>query len=195
MAGYEAIAALGETVVRLLNDARTSSTDAFIRSVTCDFFRKPIPGSRPLLTLHLYRVAHATRARQPDRVVGGSVSRPVHTVDLHYLLIPWASTPKDAHVVLGWAMQTLAQSYQLPAALLNRHRAAAVFFEDETVEFVPDVVSLQDLTNIWEINKPDVQVSVAYVARAVTLHATLAPGGGPVQSREFGMVTDVEGGP
>ena len=59
MAGYEAIAALGETVVRLLNDARTSSTDAFIRSVTCDFFRKPIPGSRPLLTLHLYRVALA----------------------------------------------------------------------------------------------------------------------------------------
>jgi hypothetical protein len=188
LAGYEAIAAVGETVVRLLSDARVTG-DGFIRSATCELFRKPVPGARPLLTLYLYRVVHAARARQPDRVVGAVVSRPVHTIDLHYLLIPWAALPRDAHVLLGWAMATIAQSPQLPAALLNRHRATPVFFEDESVEFVPDAVSLQDLTNIWEVNKPEIQVSAAYVARSVTLHATQGGDGGPVQSRVFDAET------
>lgn len=185
VARYEAIAAVGETVVRLLNDARLTSPDPFVSTVTCALFGKPLPAERPLLTLYLYRVVHAPRARQPDRVVGGAVSRPVHSVDLHYLLTPWAARARDVHVLLGWAMQTLARTPQLSASLLNRHQTTPVFFDDEAVELVPDVVSLQDLTNIWEVNKPDIQVSAPYVARAVTLHATEGPGAGHVQTRAF----------
>lgn len=186
MARYAAISAIGGAVIDLLKHERLGEKRVEIQDAQIELFRKPIPPARPLLALHLYRIAHTTRMRQPDRVVPqeGKIARPVHTVDLHYLLMVWAADPNGAQLVLGWAMKTLAENaYRLTATQLNN--GAEVFFDDETIDFVPDNISLQDLTNIWEINKPDIQLSAAYVARAVTLHALQEPGGpGAVQSRE-----------
>jgi hypothetical protein len=192
VARYEAIAAVGETIVKLLIQEKALVGDDFINKAHIDAFSKPVPTARPFLALHLYRMAHTTRVRQPDRVEGSKVARPVHTVDLHYLFMVWATNPKAAQVLLGWAMQTLAQrAYRLTAAQLNREMPD-VFFADETVEFVPDTVSLQDLTNIWEIVKPDIQLSAAYVARSVTLHALEEPGPKVVQAREPNYHPDPE---
>lgn len=184
VAGYQAIAAIGDTIIKVIHDAKDVSGDPFIVGASVELFRRPLPQARPLLALHLYRIAHAARARQPDRTVGQGVARPVHTVDLHYLITAWANHPKEAHVLLGWALQALALTPQLPAALLGRE-FAGVFFDDETVELVPDTVSLQDLTNIWEVSKPEIPPSAAYVARGITLHATQPVGAGPVQARIF----------
>lgn len=184
MAGYQAIAAVGDAILRVLHDAKDASGDPFIVSASVELFRRPLPQARPLLALHLYRITHAARSRQPDRVAGQGVARPVHTLDLHFLIMAWTTQPKESQVLLGWAIQTLALTPQLPAALLNREFAGA-FFDDETVEVVPDAVSLQDLTNIFEVSKPDIPPSAAYVARGVTLHATQHASPGPVQARIF----------
>ncbi len=185
MASYEGIAAVGETVLQLLRDAKEASADAIVHTATCEFFIRPVPTPRPLITLHLHRVIPLARSLQPDRPGGsGTVLRPVVTVELHYLLAPWAATTRDQHVLLGWAMQTLAGACHLPAALLNRHREAPVFFEDESVELVPETLPIQDVGSIWEVNKPDIQIAAAYMARAVTLHAARpASDGAPVQTR------------
>lgn len=194
MARYDAIAAVGETIVKLLiqEKAALAADDEFISKAHIDAFSKPVPTARPFLGLHLYRVAHTTRIRQPDRVDGDRVARPVHTVDLHYLFMVWASNPKGAQVLLGWAMQTLARrAYRLTTAQLNRE-TPGVFYPGETVEFVPDSVSLQDLTNVWEIVKPDIQLSAAYVARSVTLHALEDADPQVVQAREPNFDPDPE---
>lgn len=187
MASYQGIVAVGETLLQLLKEARSASSDPVVSSVSCEFFVRPVPTARPLLTLHLHRVTPGVRGPQPDRPgPSGTVLRPVANVELHYLLASWAATANDQHVLLGWAVQTLATSYQLPAALLNRHRSTPVFFEDESVEIVPDTLAIQDLGSIWEVSKPDIQVAAAYRARSVTLHAPFpAAVGGPVQTRRF----------
>lgn len=75
-----------------------------------------MPTARPLLTLHLHRVTPGVRGPPPDRPgPPGTVLRPVANVELHYLLAAWAATASDQHVLLGWAVQTLATSYQLVA--------------------------------------------------------------------------------
>ncbi len=71
-------------------------------------------------------------------------------------------------------MRVIDDSATLPASLLNHYGPEPdTFWPDETVTLVNEPISLQDIYNIWEINKQNVQVSVAYVARVVFIDSTV----------------------
>ena len=113
-----------------------------------------------------------------------------------YLLIctiyspPGRKTPEKQQRLLGWCLRELGDTPILPAGLLNHYGPEPdTFHPDETVEFVFEPLSLQDMASLWEPLKPHLQVSATYVARMVTIESTLqVTDAGVVQTREFDFV-------
>jgi hypothetical protein len=141
------------------------------------------------ISVYLYRALVSTTKRNLPARIGADGKRrhPALPVDLHYMVTPWAQTAERQHLLLGWTMRTMEDSMILPPAWLNQ-QIADVFGPDEAVELVPEPLALQDLVNIWEIAKANIQVSVGYCARVVPIDSNkseiVAP---PVQTREFDM--------
>lgn len=175
MASHHAIGAITRTLVGLLRDARSTLkitdnvNDVQVEAYQAKDFAKPMTQG---VSLYLYRVLVSTSRRNlPARLApDGRRYRPSLPLDLHYMLTPWGSTADMQHQILGWAMRTVEDTPTLSSAYLNSFDPEhEPFGADETVDMVFDPVSLQDLSYIWEVNKPVLQVSVTYVARVVPI--------------------------
>jgi hypothetical protein len=189
MASYHAIAAVGQAILGLLDDAcpRDEFPAAqFALFQAADFQN---PQLKEGISLYLYRViVNGTQRNRPARVgPDGRRYRPSLPLDLHYLLTPWAGTAVRQQRMLGWCMRLLEDMAILPAGLLNHPGPEPdTFLASETVELVCEPISLQDMANIWEAFKNSLQLSAAYVARLVLIDSTLELGEGPpVQTRVF----------
>jgi hypothetical protein len=142
------------------------------------------------VSIYLHRIAFNTTRRNlpPRQTVDGRRYRPPTPVDLHFLITAWGRTAEEQQSLLGWAVRALEDTPVLPAGLLNRFAGdwGEVFQENETVELVGDVLSLQDLFNIWEIAKHNHQASVSYIARMIELDSEIELSeAGLVQTRSF----------
>ena len=170
MATYQAIATVGEAILGMMKAARPSEfeTAQFSLYQPSDFQNPMTEG----LSLYLYHVSlNTTRRNLPPRVqADGRRFRPSLPVDLHYLLIPWAQTSAKQQWLLGWAMRALEDMPILSATLLNHYGSVEkVFHPDETVEIVNEPLLLQEVVNIWDAFKPNLQVSASYIARMVLI--------------------------
>jgi hypothetical protein len=176
MATHAAIAAVGQALLGLLEQAcpRPEFDGARFELYQARHFKEPMDEG---ISLYLFRVVPSTVRRQlPGRVdAQGRRARQPLPLDLHYLLTPWARSAVRQHRLLGWALRTLEDTPTLPAGLLNHHAAPETdtFLPDETVTLVHEPLALQDLLNIWEVGKPNLQISATYVARLVALESTL----------------------
>ncbi len=187
MATYEAIAATGEGLLRLLKDACPADEfpDALFQLYQAVDFQKPMTEG---VSLFLYRITvNTSRRNLPPRTdPDGTRYRPPLPLDLHYLLGVWGKTPEKQQRLLGWCIRTLEDVPILPAGLLNQLEPAPPFFPHETVEVICDPLSLTDLFQIWDILKPNVPLSMTYVARFVPIVSKVAMHEyGPVQTREL----------
>jgi hypothetical protein len=191
VASFRAIAAVSRAMLRLLEDAcpRAEFPDAqYELQQTNDAQKAVIPEG---ITLCLYRVTVNAACRNlPPRTdpEGRRFKAPI-PLDLHYALCAWGRSVDVQQRLFGRAIRTLEDTPILPAALLNQHGPEASTFRlTETVELVCDPVSLQDLNTLWEIQKPNVPLTVTYAARMVFIDSdvvlTDAP---PVQVRAFDL--------
>ena len=195
MAGYAAIAATTNAVVRLLETAATTADWRDGSSpLTVDFAPASVdvlqnPPQGPKVTLYLYRVTLSSVRRHigPRVAPDGTRYKPSIPLDLFYLLTAWASDPLLQQQLLGWCVSVLEETPVLPAALLNGYRGGEeIFHVDETVELVWQPLPLVDLSQIWEIAKTSQQPSASYIARMVQLDSTVPLDEYPlVQTREF----------
>jgi hypothetical protein len=173
MASYRAISAISKALVGLLKESASPVSDfsnsQFILYQASNF-QTPITEG---ISVYLYRTCISTiRRNYPAKVApDGRKKRPPLPVDLFYLVTPWAQTPDMEHLLLGWTMRTLEDHAVLPSTLLNQY-TPETFGLDETVEIVGEQLSIQDHTNLWEVARHHVQVSVAYVARVVPIEST-----------------------
>jgi hypothetical protein len=190
MATYHAIAAIGQAILGLLEQARPASEfdGAQFELYQASNFHAPMDEG---VSLFLYNAAVSVARRNlPAKVLpDGRKLRPPLPLDLYFLLTPWAKTAELQHRLLGWAMRVIDDSPTLPASLLNHYGPEPDTFRvDETVTVVNEPISLQDIYNIWEINKQNMQVSVGYIARVVPIESTVIEvEGPPVQTRVFGV--------
>ena len=197
MATYQAISVTSQAILGLLSDAcpRAEFPNARFELYEANDFTSPMDEG---LSFYLYRVAtNMTRRNLPSRKsTDGRRYRLPLPVDLSYILTPWAKTAAQQHRLLGWAMRTLEDTPIIPAGYLNHYSAPVdTFHPDETVELVPEPLSLQDINNIWNGFKPNMYPSVAYVARLVVIESSVPlTEAGPVQTREFDMAKAVSQG-
>jgi len=192
LATYHAIAAIGQAILGLLEQARPGSefAGAQFELYQATNFHTPMDEG---VSLFLYNASVSTARRHlPPRVLrDGRTIRNTLPLDLYYLLTTWAKTAEKQHNLLAWAMRTIEDTPTLAASLLNHYGPEpGTFWPDETVTLVNEPITLQDIYNIWEINKQNMQVSVAYVARVVPIDSMIVDAeGARVQNRVF----DAEG--
>jgi len=170
MARAYAIAAVGKAILSLLDAAAPADFRGgqFELQQSKDL-QSPIAEG---IGLYLHRVTPANNIRNlPPRVgLDGRRYRPSLPVDLHYLLIAWASNAVKQQRLLGWAMRVLEDTPVLHASLLNQTGPEPdIFGENESVDLLLETISILDMGAIWDAAKHNVQPSAAYVVRMVPL--------------------------
>lgn len=190
MATYNAIASVTHAVLSLMRDA--CPRDVFPEA---QFEPLQMNGQPPSFgegaTLLLYRVAlNGRRTVQYPPRPDGRRPRPAIALDLFYLLSVWAKTIEQQQRLLGWCIRELADHAALPSGVLNQHHlgAADTFNSTEDMEVTCEPLSLQDLSVLWDVLKPNVPLSVGYVVHMVPIESLdLVATGAPVQTRTFDM--------
>ncbi len=176
MATYHAIAATGETMLKVLEQARPSPDFDSLRFELYQpsNFQSPLAEG---ISLYLYRVApNVQRRHQSPRIdpVSGKRYRPSLGLDLSFLLTAGGKNATRQQDILAWAMRTLEDTPILPMGILNTYSTQRdTFGVNEAIELVLDSLSLQDLVSIWEIAKDKQQPSVGYTARMVLIDSVI----------------------
>ncbi|HEX5749552.1 MAG TPA: DUF4255 domain-containing protein [Archangium sp.] len=176
MATYAAIPAIGQALLGLLKQScpKPEFANASFELYQANNFKKPMEEG---ISLFLYRVTPSTARRNlPGRVdaKGRRFRRPL-ALDLHYLLTPWARTAAQQHKLLGWALRFLEDNSSIPANVLNHFglQGTDPFLPDESVTLVFDPLGIQDFLNVWEVGKPNLQVSATYLVRLIAIDSTV----------------------
>ncbi|MBU8896464.1 DUF4255 domain-containing protein [Corallococcus sp. M34] len=191
MATYAAIASVGQAILALLEQScpKPEFEGAKFELYQAGDFKTPMDEG---ISLFLYRVAPSTVRRNlsgREDALGRRARRPL-PLDLCYLLTPWAKSAAKQHRLLAWSMRTLEDTPTLTAGFLNHHGRPEpdTFLPDETVTLVQDTLSIQDMLNVWEVGKPNIQVSATYIARMVLIESAISDTQGPpAQTRAFGL--------
>jgi len=189
VANFNAIAAASEAIRRYLKEApRPDFPQLDVDLYQMTDFQKAVPaGGR--ISLLLYRVAANTSRRNLPPTLGEDGRtryRPPVPLDLFFLVSAWALNAEFQQRLLGWCVRTIEDAPIMPASVLNRLQTKAVFRQSETVELVGEALTLQDLNVLWDVLKPNVPLSVTYVARFVTIESEIPLVEGPlVQTRAF----------
>ena len=212
MASFDAISVVGNTLRGVLSNSQPNRfTGAEFKLLrTQDFQGAPINFG---VSIYLHRVAFNTNRRNlPPRVdvTSGKRFRPSTPVDLHFLVTAWGRTAEEQMDILGWAIRTLQDTTELPAGLLNRfsgdpsdrfpseqpeQRRVDVFSDSEAVELVGEILTAQELVNIWGYTLNNTQPSVSYIARQVLIDSEIEmPDALLVQTRGFDYAKPISNG-
>ncbi|MEP6924965.1 MAG: DUF4255 domain-containing protein [Pyrinomonadaceae bacterium] len=190
MAGSQAIAATGQAILGLLADAcpKPEFATARFELYQSSNFQNPMDEG---ISLFLYRIeVNAGLRNVPTNLAfNGERRRPPLPLDLSYVLTAWAKNTVKQQRLLGWAMRMLEDVSVLSAGLLNQYSPERnIFRAHETVELIFQTLSLQDLSNLWNIIKANPPTSVTYIARVVGIESEIsATEAAPVQTREFDL--------
>lgn len=190
MASFHAAAAIGETLIKVLDEAAPRSERLF--ADTSFVFAKDLKAPPPQgVTLYFYRVAtSACRQNFPVREnPDGSRRRHPLVLDLYYLLTGWSR--EDARrqaALLLWAMRVLEDLNSLPGAVINQRYGtdAPPFRVSEAVQIAFESLTVQDQYNIWDAARHNLQPSIGVIARAVPIETEMTEAVyPPAQTREL----------
>ncbi len=188
MASPNAIAATGQAIVGLIaaGISRDEFASARFELYQASDFQNPMTEG---ISLYLYRITPAGEIRNyPPRVSpDGKRYRPLLPINLHYILSAWAREALKQQRLLGQAMRILEHTPVIPAGILNQGGPEGdTFRPNETVDLVMESLSVYDMGAIWDVAKPNVQPSVAYVARMIGLESQVElVEAADVQARQF----------
>ena len=189
MASYRALWSTCEAVMRLLRQqwrpARfNGQAGDFQVYQTADFDTKPIGTG---VSLYVYRVMFsATQRTSPPRPRDdGLINRRQLSVEVHFLLTPWAGSASLELEILGWLMRTLEDHPILSAGQLNLP-IDQVFSPDEFVELVACPLTNEEVMRIWDVIPGDYRLSSPYLARTIRIESEITTAeGSPVLTREL----------
>lgn len=175
MAGPYAVAAVGKAILSVLTAAvpKPEFLGAVFELAQSTNLQKPMEEG---ISLYLHRITPANNLRNlPPRVaLDGRRYRPSMPLELHYLLIAWARDAFKQQRLLGWAMRVLEDTPLLHASLLNQSGPESdTFGENECVDVLMEIISINDLGTIWDTARPQMQPCATYVVRGVAIESRL----------------------
>src|SRR5262249_45588307 len=139
---------------------------------------------RPQISIFLYQLAvNAPMRNGPRRVLpDGRTTRPLLPLELHYLITPWATDPRDEARIVGRVLQNLYDHAEVgPAALQG-----ASWSDDDSVQLVLETLSLEEHFRIWDTTDLSYRLSLTYMARVIGIEPTLALAQPPVVEARIG---------
>ncbi|WP_285711007.1 DUF4255 domain-containing protein [Erythrobacter oryzae] len=138
------------------------------------------------IAILLWRVTVNTQRRGlPPRVdADGRTFRPSLPLDLHIMMLPYATNAERQHRILGWMMRAMADAGAINAGQLNHYLSETdVFPAIESVEPVCDPLATADYITMWSrIEKAPLGIN--YLVRMVLIDSEMSlDTGAPVVER------------
>ena len=186
MANLSAISAVCGGIAQQLGLAHQLSP---IKDTSCVF---SVVGSKDLKDLatrnttcaiFLYRISHNEHTRNAVRP---AASRPL-AVNLHLMFSMWADSPLKEQTILAWVMRELYDHPILDRSVLG---AGGEFTDGELVQLIPEELTLDDMSKLWQLLVPPYRLSAFYVARNVQI-GTRFEADTPVVATRFGLTDEV----
>lgn len=179
MAGYQAVAAVGRSLERLLSakfaedseladalEVASPPTAVLARTEDFDPAGQGSVITPPTVSLFLYRVDFNKTMRAAWSAVGQRVGRSQLPLDLHFLLTPWAGNAVHEQLMLGRAMQVLETLPVLSGALLH---PSGDWAAGEAIQVVMEELSTEAVMRTFDSLPVDYRLSVPYLARVVRI--------------------------
>ncbi|WP_085314788.1 Pvc16 family protein [Derxia lacustris] len=197
MARYDAIRAIGESVLEMMRDACPVAELQFPAPPKFELasFNTLVDAQTPPpegFYLCLWRVGIGGMPRNlpPRRTRDGLVFRPSLPVDLYFLLLPVARSADRQAQMLGWVLGFMHDLPALTGETINRYTKGgpAVFAAEESVELIADPLSIADYLALWDRVKSGFQAGMTYVARMVLIDSDRPEAQGAlVTERQLGL--------
>jgi hypothetical protein len=192
MAGLDAVHQVGESIAALLRARRNLlSASGGLGPVPASLDISQIgtgrlgasPAPTAGLTLTCWRIVHSDHApaRPEARLRADKASA---SLELGFLVVPWASDAREEHGVLAWAMLELSRYAVLDRSLLT---GANVWEREETIQIVPENASADDLFRIWAALQLRYRLSATFRARVVRVRYGVEDPGPPVVASRFDL--------
>lgn len=168
-----------------------------VTGLTCKFLPlgmsefKKLDGQDSTVSILLYRVSlnEHMRNRPPATLPAG---KPVPvTVNLHMLVTIWADSALKEQSLIAWALREL---HMRPVMDKSVFADIGGFGTVDLVTMIPEELSLDDLSKLWQVLVPPLRPSLGYVARNVMIDIEATPDAEPVVATRFHLDSDVEGG-
>lgn len=135
-----------------------------------------------VLTLYLYRITMNEHFRGARRPVDAAHENVPLSIDLHYLVTPWAKGAFNEHTILAWTMRQLQQHPVLDQSSLSPE---AAWRPGEYIQVIPAELSTEDIMRVWDALEPAYRLSVSYIARVLRIDTDAEPDALPVAATRF----------
>lgn len=182
MAGYQALAAAGLSIVALLNRRFHAvpgavSLVAFLASTNELKTMKTNSGQlvhQPAISVYCYRVSVDRETRSGWSAVGSIDGIPRLPLRMHFLIAAWAPNVEDELRYLGLAAQTLESESILTGPLLE---PSGEWAAGDAVQIVCDDLALDSMSEAFQALSTDYRLSLPYVARVICIDGRLESDG------------------
>jgi hypothetical protein len=187
MAGYQALAAAGLSIVALLNrrfdedaDASAATLDAFLASANELKTMKTNTGQlihQPAVSVYCYRISVDRETRPGWSAVGSVDGIPRIPLRMHFLIAAWASNVTDELRWLGLAARVIESEGILTGPLLD---PIGSWQAGDAIQVVTDDLALDSMSEAFQALSTDFRLTLPYIARVICIDGLREPTVEPV---------------
>lgn len=194
MADYQAVFAVGDSIAKLLTNAYDPTVVgfqcAFKLVSSAEIANEETSNSNldKTVSIFLHRMTTNENFRYVTRLQDQPNEQPVLYLDLHYLVSYWDASAEGAEAeqkILVWTMQQLQSNPILDTSILSLSSSSPGWTSTDSVQIIPEDLSLSDILDIWDGLGPKYRLTVGYVARIVRVDRTLTGSQVPVVATRF----------
>lgn len=176
MAGYKALAAVGLSIVALLNRRFTEEfgsarTPKAVLAGTADFDRvnrRPGKGiNYPAVSIFCYRLSVDRETRPGLSAVASVDGIPRLPLRMHLLISAWDDDVQFELEYLGLVARTLESDSILTGPMLN---SSGDWQPGDAIQVVPDDLALDSMSEAFQALTTDYRLCLPYLARVIRIH-------------------------
>lgn len=182
MAGYQALAAAGLSIVALLNrrfdedaDASAATLDAFLASANELKTMKTNTGQlihQPAVSVFCYRISVDRETRPGWSAVASVDGIPRIPLRMHFLVAAWASNVTDELRWLGLAARVIESEGILTGPLLD---PIGSWQPGDAIQVVSDDLALDSMSEAFQALSTDFRLTLPYIARVICIDGHKEP--------------------
>lgn len=186
MAGYRALAAVGRSLVNLLNrrfaeEIPVGPRPRAVLAGTADFDQvnsNPMPVIQmPGLSVYCYRISVDRETRPGWSAVASRTGVPCIPLRMHLMISAWDTVVESELEWLGLAAKVIESEAILTGPLLH---PSGDWGPDDAIQVVPDELALDSMSEAFQALTTDYRLSLPYVARVICIDGRLESQGEPV---------------
>ena len=190
MADVQCVHTVAADLARYLTRAHQISP---IKNTSCTFEPvgasdlKKLDGNKTVCALFLYRITHNEHTRNVPNAL--RTLRTPLSLNLHFLVTVWAAHAQEEHLILAWVIREFHGHPVLDTSIL---RGPGGFRDSDQIQLIPEELTLDDLTKLWQALMPPMRPSVNYVVRNVRIEMGPTEDAGPVAATRYSYTDEME---